>query len=83
MNLHFYYVVMEVDGVYELDINPKKVCRLCLSQPATLTNIYSQTIVDGYILSIPQILQFTVDISVNEFFHLFHHFSVTFHSDNQ
>lgn len=58
---------MEIDGTYELDINPKTVCRLCLSQPADLLNIYSSTIVDGYILSIPQILQYTVDIAVSDF----------------
>lgn len=56
---------MEVDeGTYELDINPKKVCRLCLSQSPNLLNIYSNTIVDGYIITIPQMLTYTVDISV-------------------
>lgn len=55
------------DGNYELDINPKKVCRLCLSQPTNLQNIFSNSIVDGYIISVPDMLAFTVDISVSEF----------------
>ncbi|XP_031629669.1 zinc finger protein 502-like [Contarinia nasturtii] len=49
---------------YEFDINPKKVCRLCLSQPPNLQNIFSNSIVDGYIISIPDMLAFTVDITV-------------------
>lgn len=57
-----------IDGNYELDINPKKVCRLCLSQPQTnLQNIFSSSIVDGYIISIPDMLEFTVDITVSVF----------------
>lgn len=55
---------MESAESYELDINPKKVCRLCLSQPSTLVNIYSTSIVDGYIISVPDMLAFTVDITV-------------------
>lgn len=54
-----------VEGKYELDINPKKVCRLCLSQPSNLQNIFSNSIVDGYIISVPDMLAFTVDITVN------------------
>ena len=53
-----------IDGNYELDINPKKVCRLCLSQPPNLLNIFSNSIVDGYIISVPDMLAFTVDITV-------------------
>lgn len=58
---------MEVDLVesnYELDINPKKVCRLCLSQSPNLQNIFSNSIVDGYIISVPEMLVYTVDITV-------------------
>lgn len=57
-----------VDINYELDINPKKVCRLCLSQPPTLQNIFSNSIVDGYIISVPDMLAFTVDITVSIYF---------------
>ncbi|XP_055326680.1 zinc finger protein 25-like [Sitodiplosis mosellana] len=53
-----------IDGNYELDINPKKVCRLCLSQPPNLLNVFSNSIVDGYIISVPDMLAFTVDITV-------------------
>lgn len=56
-----------IEGNYELDINPKKVCRLCLSQPSNLQNIFSNSIVDGYIISVPDMLSFTVDITVSEF----------------
>lgn len=58
---------MEMDLVesnYELDINPKKVCRLCLSQSSNLQNIFSNSIVDGYIISVPEMLVYTVDITV-------------------
>lgn len=58
---------MEIDLVesnYELDINPKKVCRLCLSQSPNLQNIFSNSIVDGYIISVPEMLVYTVDITV-------------------
>lgn len=55
-----------IDGSYELDINPKKVCRLCLSQPVNLQNIFSNSIVDGCIISVPDMLAFTVDITVNQ-----------------
>lgn len=58
-----------IDGItgsdYELDINPKKVCRLCLSQTSNLQNIFSNSIVDGYIISVPDMLSFTVDIIVS------------------
>lgn len=58
---------MEVVNInYELDINPEKVCRLCLSQPPDLRNIFSNSIVDGYIISVPEILEFTVDIKVSK-----------------
>lgn len=54
-----------VDTNYELDINPNEVCRLCLAQPAELFNIYSNSIVDGYIISVPDMLKYTVDIAVS------------------
>lgn len=63
---------MDVDPNYELDINPKKVCRLCLSQPQHLQNIFSSSIVDGYIISVPDMLAFTVDITVSIFVESFH-----------
>lgn len=53
------------DTSYELDINPNDVCRLCLAQPVELFNIYSNSIVDGYIISVPEMLQYTVDIAVS------------------
>lgn len=53
-----------IDGSYELDINPKKVCRLCLSQSIPLQNIFSNSIVDGYITSVPEMLDYTVNITV-------------------
>lgn len=64
-----------IDGNYELDINPKKVCRLCLSQPPTLQNIFSKSVVDGYIIPVPDMLSFTVDITVG-LFHFLNEFSM-------
>lgn len=58
-----------VDG-YELDIDPQKLCRLCLSQPPALQNIFTNSAVDGgYILSIPDMLSYTVDITVCIYLH--------------
>lgn len=54
------------DTGYELDINPKTVCRLCLSQTNKLQNIFSNSIVDGYILSMPDILSYAIDINVSD-----------------
>lgn len=56
-----------IDANYELDINPKEVCRLCLSQPTKLLDIFSNSIVDGYIISVPDMLEYTVDIKVSLF----------------
>lgn len=50
---------------YELDIDPKSVCRICLSQTGQLQNIFSNSIVDGYILSVPDIIAFTLEITVS------------------
>lgn len=49
---------------YELDINPKHVCRLCL-EAVHLQNVFSNSIVDGYITSLPDIVQFTLDMTVS------------------
>lgn len=55
-----------IDGGYELDIDPQKLCRLCLSQPQALQNIFTSSAVDGgYILSIPDMLSYAVDINVS------------------
>lgn len=54
------------DENYELDIDPKKVCRICLSQSNRLQNIFSNSIVDGYILSIPEIIAYAIDIDVSK-----------------
>lgn len=58
---------MEInDAIYELDIDPKKVCRICLSPSGTLLNIFSNSIVDGYVVSLPDIVQYTLEISVSQ-----------------
>lgn len=51
---------------YELDINPKQVCRLCLD-PTNLQSVFSNSIVDGYIISMPEILRYAIDITVRSF----------------
>lgn len=50
---------------YELDINPKQSCRLCLIN-TNLQNIFANTMVDGYIISMPEILRSTIDINVSK-----------------
>lgn len=49
--------------VYELD--PKTLCRICLAQNGILTNIFSQLIVDRYLVALPEIISYTLDISVS------------------
>lgn len=51
--------------VYELDIDPKTVCRICLGQPTVLSNVFSQSIVDGYLVAVPDIITYTLDINVS------------------
>lgn len=46
----------------ELDIT--KICRICLLQSKKFLNIYSNCIVDGYILSIPDMLKSCLDLEV-------------------
>lgn len=53
------------DENYDLDIDPKKVCRICLSQSDGLQNLFFNSIVDGYILSIPEIVEYAIDIDVS------------------
>lgn len=53
------------DIKYELDINPKEVCRLCLESSNNFSNIFSNSIVDGYIISMPEIMQYTLEIKVS------------------
>lgn len=53
------------DENYALDIDPKKVCRICLSQSDNLQNLFFNSIVDGYILSIPEIVEYAIDIFVS------------------
>lgn len=52
---------------YDLDMDVENMCRICLSQTDTserLFNIFSSAIVDGFLVSIPDVLQFSVDLKV-------------------
>lgn len=51
--------------VYELDIDPATVCRICLSQSGSLQNLFSHSIVDGYVVRLPEVLSYTLDIAVS------------------
>lgn len=53
------------ETVYELDIDPATVCRICLSQSGPLLNLFSNSIVDGYVVRLPQVLSYTLDITVS------------------
>lgn len=63
-----------IDDLFELDrdIDPQKICRLCLSQANTMYNVFAKSIVDGYMISLPKIFAFTLDIHVRIVFHFFH-----------
>lgn len=55
-----------VDDFFELDrdIDPQKICRLCLSQANTMYNVFAKSIVDGYMISLPKIFSYALDIHV-------------------
>lgn len=57
------------DDFFELDrdIDPRKICRLCLSQSSTMYNVFAKSIVDGYMISLPKIFAYTLDIHVSIF----------------
>lgn len=59
-----------IDDVFELDrdIDPQKICRLCLSQTNTMYNVFAKSIVDGYMISLPNIFAYTLDINVSIIF---------------
>lgn len=56
---------MSAENFDLLDIDADTVCRMCLSQPSQLQNLFSSTIVDGYIIRIPEMVKFCLDIIVS------------------
>lgn len=56
---------MSAENIDLLDIDVNTVCRICLSQPSQLQNLFSSTIVDGYIIAIPEMVKFCLDIMVS------------------
>lgn len=57
-----------VDEYFELDkdIDPQKICRLCLSQTTDRYTVFSKSIVDGYMIPLPKILSYTLEIQVSK-----------------
>lgn len=53
-----------VDGNHMLTINPENSCRLCLLQSLDLQSILESLFVDGYIVSIVDMLAYTLGITV-------------------
>lgn len=53
-----------MSSIYELDIDPKTVCRLCLEQPAS-ENVFLKSHVEGQFVSITDIIKYTLDIHVS------------------
>ncbi|XP_058458496.1 zinc finger protein 28-like isoform X2 [Malaya genurostris] len=54
---------------FDLDMDLDKMCRICLSQTdanGQLFNIFSNAIVDGFLVRIPDVIFFCVDIQVND-----------------
>lgn len=52
----------------KLDIDPHTVCRICLSQKSltnNLINFFSNVVVEGYIISVPDMVMKCLDIEVN------------------
>lgn len=56
---------MSATEFFCLDIDAENVCRICLSQPQNLQNIFTNTIVDGYIIPIPEMVKYCLDIKVS------------------
>lgn len=52
-------------SVYESDIDPNTVCRICLAQSGKLSSVFAKLIVDGYMVSLPVMLAYTLDVSVS------------------
>lgn len=48
----------------ELDFDPAGVCRICLSSTNKLLNIFSSTVVDGYLTAVPHMISHCLDIQV-------------------
>lgn len=62
----------------KLDIDPHAVCRICLSQKSltnNLFNYFSNTVVEGYIISVPDMVMKCLDIEVKIFVLVFRLFS--------
>ncbi len=58
----------------KLDIDPHTVCRICLSQQSptnNLMNFFSNTVVEGYIISVPDMVTKCLDIEVTNFYFFF------------
>ena len=55
---------MSLQEDYDLDIDPNKICRICLCQSEKLQNIFTNLIVDGYIIALPKILKQCIDLEV-------------------
>lgn len=51
-------------GMLELDFDPETVCRICLSSGTKLFNLYQSTVVDGYILAVPEMISRCLDLQV-------------------
>lgn len=54
---------------YALEMDVDNMCRICLSQTDAnerLFNIFSSAIVDGFLVAIPEVLEFCVDLTVTE-----------------
>lgn len=54
---------------YALDMDVDNVCRICLSQTDAserLFHIFSSAIVDGFLVAIPEVLEFCVNLTVTE-----------------
>lgn len=48
-----------------MDFDPATVCRICLSSTNKLLNIFSSTVVDGYITAVPHMISQCLDLQVS------------------
>lgn len=52
---------------FKLDIDPHDICRICMSKTNNLLNFFSNIVVDGYVIAVPDMVMKCLDIEVRRF----------------
>lgn len=49
----------------ELDFDPQAVCRICLDGEAALLNVFARTLVDGFLMAVPDMIAACLELKVS------------------